>query len=86
MATAAWAMGRTRLTTHHRCRWAVKPAAAWLEQLAVGGRLVAPVHDGRGQVLVVVDRAGGRSWPGRTATGGGCAGRTSVPAAAGSRS
>jgi protein-L-isoaspartate(D-aspartate) O-methyltransferase len=32
--------------------------AAWLEQLAVGGRLVAPVHDaGRGgQVLLVVDR------------------------------
>ncbi|HEY0818143.1 MAG TPA: protein-L-isoaspartate(D-aspartate) O-methyltransferase [Rhizobacter sp.] len=32
--------------------------AAWLEQLAVGGRLVAPVHDagGRQQVLVVVDR------------------------------
>ena len=31
---------------------------AWLEQLAVGGRLVAPVHDaGRGgQVLLVVDR------------------------------
>lgn len=31
---------------------------AWLEQLAVGGRLVAPVHDpgGRQQVLVVVDR------------------------------
>jgi protein-L-isoaspartate(D-aspartate) O-methyltransferase len=32
--------------------------AAWLEQLAVGGRLVAPMHraGGRGQVLVVVDR------------------------------
>jgi protein-L-isoaspartate(D-aspartate) O-methyltransferase len=30
---------------------------AWLEQLAVGGRLVAPVHDtGGGQALVVVDR------------------------------
>ena len=31
---------------------------AWLDQLAVGGRLVAPVHGvgGRGQVLVVVDR------------------------------
>ena len=31
---------------------------AWLDQLAVGGRLVAPVHDtGRsGQVLLVVDR------------------------------
>ena len=30
---------------------------AWLEQLAVGGRIVAPVHQpGRGQVLVVVDR------------------------------
>ena len=30
---------------------------AWLEQLAVGGRIVAPVHDGGSrQVLVVVDR------------------------------
>ncbi|HSM20943.1 MAG TPA: protein-L-isoaspartate(D-aspartate) O-methyltransferase [Rubrivivax sp.] len=31
---------------------------AWLEQLAVGGRLVAPVHDAArgGQVLLVVDR------------------------------
>jgi protein-L-isoaspartate(D-aspartate) O-methyltransferase len=30
---------------------------AWLDQLAVGGRIVAPVHDGTGkQVLVVVDR------------------------------
>ncbi len=29
---------------------------AWLEQLAVGGRLVAPVADARGQRLVVVDR------------------------------
>jgi protein-L-isoaspartate(D-aspartate) O-methyltransferase len=29
---------------------------AWLEQLAVGGRLVAPVASGRAQVLVVVDR------------------------------
>ena len=31
---------------------------AWLDQLAVGGRLVAPIHrpGGRGQVLVVVDR------------------------------
>jgi protein-L-isoaspartate(D-aspartate) O-methyltransferase len=29
---------------------------AWLDQLAVGGRLVAPVQHGRGQVLVVVDR------------------------------
>jgi protein-L-isoaspartate(D-aspartate) O-methyltransferase len=31
---------------------------AWLEQLAVGGRLVAPVHDAvrGGQVLLVVDR------------------------------
>jgi len=31
---------------------------AWLDQLAVGGRLVSPVqqHGGRGQVLVVVDR------------------------------
>lgn len=32
--------------------------AAWLDQLAVGGRLVAPTHDARsgGQALVVVDR------------------------------
>jgi protein-L-isoaspartate(D-aspartate) O-methyltransferase len=31
--------------------------SAWLEQLAVGGRLVAPLHDGADrQVLVVVDR------------------------------
>jgi protein-L-isoaspartate(D-aspartate) O-methyltransferase len=29
---------------------------AWLEQLAVGGRLVSPVQQGRGQVLVVIDR------------------------------
>jgi protein-L-isoaspartate(D-aspartate) O-methyltransferase len=29
---------------------------AWLAQLAVGGRLVAPMHRGRGQVLLVVDR------------------------------
>lgn len=31
---------------------------AWLDQLALGGRLVAPMQggDGRGQVLVVVDR------------------------------
>ena len=34
---------------------------AWLDQLAVGGRLVAPMHrsGGRGQVLVVVDRQAG---------------------------
>jgi len=31
--------------------------ATWMEQLAVGGRIVAPVHDGNErQVLVVVDR------------------------------
>lgn len=29
---------------------------AWLDQLAVGGRLVAPLQRGRGQVLLVVDR------------------------------
>jgi protein-L-isoaspartate(D-aspartate) O-methyltransferase len=31
---------------------------AWLEQLAIGGRLVSPLQqpDGRGQVLVVIDR------------------------------
>jgi protein-L-isoaspartate(D-aspartate) O-methyltransferase len=34
---------------------------AWLDQLAVGGRLVAPVQRaaGQGQVLVVVDRTEG---------------------------
>ena len=32
--------------------------APWLDQLAPGGRLVAPMHDARGgQVLMVVDRA-----------------------------
>jgi protein-L-isoaspartate(D-aspartate) O-methyltransferase len=41
--------------------------AAWLEQLGVGGRLVAPLHDPArgGQVLLVVDRQTGglvRSW------------------------
>lgn len=30
--------------------------AAWMEQLAVGGRIVAPVREGDRQVLVVVDR------------------------------
>jgi protein-L-isoaspartate(D-aspartate) O-methyltransferase len=31
--------------------------AAWMDQLAIGGRIVAPVHDGVDrQVLVVVDR------------------------------
>ena len=32
--------------------------AAWLEQLAVGGRLVAPTHDAKqgGQVLLVIDK------------------------------
>ncbi len=35
-------------------------APAWLAQLAVGGRLVAPVADAaRGQVLVVIDRTEG---------------------------
>jgi protein-L-isoaspartate(D-aspartate) O-methyltransferase len=29
---------------------------AWLDQLAVGGRLIAPVAAGRGQALVMVDR------------------------------
>ncbi len=32
--------------------------AAWLEQLADGGRLVAPVHGRGGQTLLVVDRQG----------------------------
>lgn len=41
--------------------------AAWLEQLAVGGRLVAPMHDAArgGQVLLVIDRQPGglaRQW------------------------
>jgi protein-L-isoaspartate(D-aspartate) O-methyltransferase len=32
--------------------------SAWLDQLAVGGRLVSPVQQGeRGQVLVVIDRS-----------------------------
>jgi protein-L-isoaspartate(D-aspartate) O-methyltransferase len=40
---------------------------AWLEQLGVGGRLVAPLHDPArgGQVLLVIDRQSGglvRSW------------------------
>ena len=30
---------------------------AWLDQLAIGGRIVAPVRDGDRQVLVVVDRS-----------------------------
>jgi len=31
--------------------------SAWTDQLAIGGRIVAPVRDGAGrQVLVVVDR------------------------------
>jgi protein-L-isoaspartate(D-aspartate) O-methyltransferase len=30
--------------------------AAWLEQLAIGGRLVAPVHKPSGQVLMLVER------------------------------
>jgi protein-L-isoaspartate(D-aspartate) O-methyltransferase len=36
---------------------------AWLEQLAPGGRLIAPTASGRGQVLVVLDHLleGGRS-------------------------
>jgi protein-L-isoaspartate O-methyltransferase len=57
--TAAWGTARGRLTT------SIVAAAggedlpqAWLDQLAVGGRLVAPMHDASrgGQVLVVVDR------------------------------
>ena len=31
---------------------------AWLEQLADGGRLVAPVHGGAGQALLVIDKHG----------------------------
>ncbi len=33
-----------------------EPAAAWLEQLAVGGRLITPVRNGAVQMLAVVDR------------------------------
>jgi protein-L-isoaspartate(D-aspartate) O-methyltransferase len=33
-----------------------EPPAAWLEQLAVGGRLIAPVRKGALQMLAVVDR------------------------------
>lgn len=33
-----------------------EPAQAWLEQLAIGGRLIAPVRCGAVQVLAVVDR------------------------------
>ena len=36
-----------------------EPAPAWLEQLAVGGRLIAPVHAGESQILAVVDREPG---------------------------
>jgi protein-L-isoaspartate(D-aspartate) O-methyltransferase len=33
-----------------------EPAAAWLEQLALGGRLITPVRKGALQMLAVVDR------------------------------
>jgi protein-L-isoaspartate(D-aspartate) O-methyltransferase len=33
-----------------------QPAQAWLDQLAIGGRLIAPVRSGEAQVLAVVDR------------------------------
>jgi protein-L-isoaspartate(D-aspartate) O-methyltransferase len=33
-----------------------EPPAAWLEQLAVGGRLITPVRKGAQQMLAVVDR------------------------------
>ena len=33
-----------------------EPALPWLEQLAIGGRLIAPVRVGQSQVLAVVDR------------------------------
>lgn len=33
-----------------------EPAPAWLDQLAIGGRLIAPVRVGASQVLAVVDR------------------------------
>jgi protein-L-isoaspartate(D-aspartate) O-methyltransferase len=36
-----------------------EPAAAWLEQLAIGGRLVTPVRHGAQQMLAVVDREPG---------------------------
>jgi protein-L-isoaspartate(D-aspartate) O-methyltransferase len=58
-ATAGWAMGPGRPYQHIVAAAggdALPPA--WLDQLAVGGRLVAPMQDDRagGQVLVVVDR------------------------------
>jgi protein-L-isoaspartate(D-aspartate) O-methyltransferase len=55
----ARAMRRTRPTTASSPPPAAKTLpAAWLEQLAVGGRLVAPMHDAAsgGQVLLVVDK------------------------------
>jgi len=33
-----------------------EPASTWLDQLAIGGRLIAPVRVGESQVLAVVDR------------------------------
>ena len=33
-----------------------EPAQPWLDQLAIGGRLIAPVRAGETQVLAVVDR------------------------------
>jgi len=36
-----------------------EPAAQWLEQLAIGGRLIAPLHAGAAQVLAVIDREPG---------------------------
>jgi protein-L-isoaspartate(D-aspartate) O-methyltransferase len=33
-----------------------EPAEAWREQLAIGGRLIAPVRSGAAQVLAVIDR------------------------------
>jgi len=33
-----------------------EPSPAWLEQLAIGGRLIAPVRAGSAQVLAVIDR------------------------------
>ena len=33
-----------------------EPALPWLDQLAIGGRLIAPVRSGASQILAVVDR------------------------------
>ena len=59
MAMAVSDTHRTRPTTAS----SLPPAArslpnAWLEQLADGGRLVAPLQGAAGQALLVIDRRG----------------------------